>query len=578
MKFVLSLVLLSQIVSLPLLSAMSSTRTDTIDSFSLLKKAIEENDFQAFTLQFDLEKDLSKLNERGETLLHVACSSKALPFIAALIEKGANYQALDSEGFTPLDRAICYGYSNVVQEYVQHGIPLQSAVAKARPIHIAAVRGDVEQLHVLQASGSNLTEEIEIEVTAFNIAVSANQVQFVQELLAMGTYDVTQRGQSLLDNYSPAEVAVASGYVDILRTFLAHQTDVHTSIDNGGDTLLHTAAKYNQAECVEILVQAGADMNVCNYSEQTPLMVAVEEGNYRCIETLIRMNPESVSRDDGTLLCRAVFRNHISCISLLLRLGIQPNWFNEEGKNALYYAIRRRNRRPTELSLQSRALGSFQEPTDDHLLKLSLLLQSWPSTRTSCCADDLTPFHLAMGQNEVGLLRRLIAHSHLLFDTPNLVDLRESRETLILNQLKLRAIYNSLMSQHSDTPNTRNLVTMTMVSEPFRNEILAVFLYEMRYGNLSKSRLLIAAKDFVIHHLALYAQAYVKNAQEEYLTYQAQRRQSVFFNKNTTSELNDEMKDFIEKVTTDYEYTRDLIKEVIDYYVNHPVSGTHQNV
>lgn len=635
MKYLLSLGLLYPFFSLSLLNAMASSSTQLVDSFSELEAAIREDDLQTFKTQFDPIKHLSKSNDRGlsllhqavkagksefmlfllgknapvnardknnqtplhyaariqnetilqvlldnqadfelldfnhDTALHDACSYAEAKCVAALIKKGANYRTINKKGFTPLDLAIFYGYRTVVQEFIQNGIPPQNAVVRSRPIHLAAVCGDLQQLRDLQASGANLNEEIDIEVTAFDIAVRANQIQFVQALLATGSYDVNRRGQAYLENFSPIEIAAARGNTEMLVIFLAHGGDLHAKGNPSGDTLLHIAAENNQKECIEILVQRGADVNGANFSGQTPIMLAVEKGHTEGMESLIRAGVNISGETNGMLLCRAVFLKHISCIQLLLRSGLQPHWLDESGTNALYYAIRRPRGTPTELSWQSTEA-------------LLMLLRSWPSTSNGCCRDKLNPFHLVIQHNEVDLLKLLIAHSHLLSDTPDLAQIRESREILIANLVKLRIIYNLLMSPYSSRPNTRDLASRTLLSEPFLNEIADVFLYEMRYGNLSKSLFLIAAKDFVIHHLALNVQAFVKKAKEECLEYCAKKAKTGLFRggflKDTTPELSDQMIDFIDKVTDDGEYVRGLIREVIDYNINNPVAGTHQSV
>ena len=77
-------------------------------------------------------------------------------------------------------------------------------------------------------------------------------------------------------------------------------------------------------------------------------------------------------------------------------------------------------------------------------------------------------------------------------------------------------------------------------------------------------------------------QDFVKQAKNQCLEHRAKRAKTGLFRSgflvDKTPELSNEMLDFIDKVTTNDEYTRNLIKEVIDLYTNNPVLGARKRL
>ncbi|KAM4060559.1 ankyrin repeat domain-containing protein [Hirsutella rhossiliensis] len=57
----------------------------------------------------------------GHTMLHLACSLGYHRFVAALLARGANYDARDRGGFTPLHMAAMHGHAEIVRRLMLHG-------------------------------------------------------------------------------------------------------------------------------------------------------------------------------------------------------------------------------------------------------------------------------------------------------------------------------------------------------------------------------------------------------------------------------------------------------------------------
>lgn len=98
-----------------------------------------------------------------------------------------------------------------------------------------------------------------------------------------------------------------------------------------GDTPLHLASLYGQAECVRVLLEAGADAGVRDPDASTPLHDAAAGGYTEVVRLLLASDPcLAASRDDDgdTPLHNAARGSHAACAELLLGAGADPRATN----------------------------------------------------------------------------------------------------------------------------------------------------------------------------------------------------------------------------------------------------------
>ena len=66
-----------------------------------------------------------------------------------------------------------------------------------------------------------------------------------------------------------------------------------------GTRPLHVAAIWGDCEAIEVLLDAGADINAKGEHGHTPLMEAVSQGHVRAVELLVNRGAKGVRNDDG---------------------------------------------------------------------------------------------------------------------------------------------------------------------------------------------------------------------------------------------------------------------------------------
>ncbi|XP_065193071.1 uncharacterized protein LOC135824268 [Sycon ciliatum] len=106
---------------------------------------------------------------------------------------------------------------------------------------------------------------------------------------------------------------------------------------------LHAAGNQGSVNCVQYLLDAGADPNVTDRLGKTPLHYASERGRTGCMRHLLdsKANPNQPDNDKRTPLHYATIENKADCVLHLLQAGANPDQGDERGETPLHYASER---------------------------------------------------------------------------------------------------------------------------------------------------------------------------------------------------------------------------------------------
>jgi hypothetical protein len=136
-------------------------------------------------------------------------------------------------------------------------------------MHLAIKQGDMALLQELLKTHNNLLLSYEkIYQSAVFWAAHSNQADMIYYLVGMGA-----DANATYEEDSPLREAVASCAFEAIAALASVGINVNSK-ENDDWTILHIAANWHDADMIEALVRAGADVNVEDDSGLTPLDAA----------------------------------------------------------------------------------------------------------------------------------------------------------------------------------------------------------------------------------------------------------------------------------------------------------------
>lgn len=224
------------------------TRTATLTGAE--KEALESTLIEA--VRADDQAEVQRLLEAGadanvESLsgpIIVAAAVRGnADIVALLIDHGADIEAQNNDGLTPIVEAARNGHLAVVELLLDRGVDVNAK------------------------DGSRLEE------TALFIAAGCNYVEISQLLIDRGA-DVNL-GDAL--GAAPLHHAASRNSVDVADLLIAHGANIDLQ-SNADYTPLHEAVVGNNPDAVKLLIDAGAALNFENNVGRTPMDYAVADG------------------------------------------------------------------------------------------------------------------------------------------------------------------------------------------------------------------------------------------------------------------------------------------------------------
>jgi ankyrin repeat protein len=254
----------------------------------------------------------------AKALQYALREDRHLDTIRLLIEKGADLNARDEEGASPLDNAVWRGALDTIAILLAHGARLNESDTKtgATPINEAAYRGNASivgyllQFHpdlrisdkrgyipldnairmgkedcallLLEAEPKELLTPQFLGKT-MEAAIQKNESDLVRALLGKGA-DPNLGGPN---GASPLEDASLQGHAAIAAMLLDGGALVNRLDPVSGTTALYAAASFGKGEVVKLLLNRGANPTLCGKNRTSPYQAAVENG-FSEVATIIR--------------------------------------------------------------------------------------------------------------------------------------------------------------------------------------------------------------------------------------------------------------------------------------------------
>lgn len=219
--------------------------------------------------------DVNAKNARGSTPLHWAVTDDAK--VRLLLARGAAVNAKLADGRTPLYLAAILGNGHaVLRTLLEHGAdPRLTTGNKRTPLMAAAGRGDVEALRLLIEAKAAVDAADSAGQTALMMAATEGSPAAVRLLLERGA-DArvrTKRNESALGN------AGTAGNAEVVSLLLEHGAEINERNLRGYSPLMLAASSdARPVEVVKLLLAKGADLRFTDDYEETARDLAAKRG------------------------------------------------------------------------------------------------------------------------------------------------------------------------------------------------------------------------------------------------------------------------------------------------------------
>jgi uncharacterized protein len=262
--------------------------------------------------------DVNHINNLGWTALLEAIilsdgGERHRQIVQLLVDHGANINIPDKDGITPLEHARARGFREIEK------ILLVTEQTRGQQLIRAAEAGNLERVEQLLGLGANVEIQDKNGRTALLAAAYQNNLPIANLLVQAGA-DVNKQDNTQQSAYL---IATSEGYLELLKLTLQVGADVHSKDSYNGTGLIRAADRGHveiiqellktdikidhinnlgwtalleaiilgdggarHTEVVQLLVEAGADVNLTDSNGITPLAHARQRGYQQIMEIL----------------------------------------------------------------------------------------------------------------------------------------------------------------------------------------------------------------------------------------------------------------------------------------------------
>ncbi|MCL2720118.1 MAG: ankyrin repeat domain-containing protein [Treponema sp.] len=417
---------------------------------------------------FHGEVDVNAADPNGKTALHYAAERKDAQLVRFFISIGANVNALDHLGQSPLGISILNNDPVVTQILAAAGsdihMPILNNTTAALTAlnqnnsifkailtpnnldstdnsgksvsHLASINGNViavqDIINVSVSSSILVNKRDNLGKNSLDYALerpdSKNHMEIAEQLTLAGAFSenpifgffgpAARSGNYNIrrnEGLAPIHYAVIGDYVGLISFLITKNIDLNIKSTSGA-TALHEAVRIGNIEVITMLVNNGADVNAKDAKGNTPLHTGIPSEVHREVVTLLLQkgaDPNLRDEHGDTPLHIAVMLNRaVNVVQAILNGGSDVNIRNIEGKTPLFIAIQ------------------------DGRTALIPVLLSYGSEIFAADNSGTTPFDVAIRSNE-NIFNLLI--------TSETVNQRDSEgNTMLHTALKARATSNQI--------------------------------------------------------------------------------------------------------------------------------------
>ncbi len=228
----------------------------------------------------------------GDPLMHEIC--KLFPsFVETLFrDLSVPTKIMNHRGETPLFKA---GNAEIVRFLLRHNANINHISSQGdSPLSYAILHKKMEIMEVLISAGADVNFTQHPGCSLLTKASSIGECKTVQLLLDAGASYTPSPHSSGEGPSPPILYAAQFGFKDILEVFFKHDSTSIQQTDMRGHTVLHMAVAAKKTDCVQFLLDKGANIYARSHLGVTPFQLAVEQSWLEGIYLMMNSNPAKI--------------------------------------------------------------------------------------------------------------------------------------------------------------------------------------------------------------------------------------------------------------------------------------------
>ena len=318
--------------------------------------------------------DLDAQDKNGRTALLLACIYRQQEAVQVLLEARSNTNIADNKGNSSLSAAAhSFCRKRIIQAIIDHGANVNAInKEKCTALMRACKQGHSVAIHVLLKAGSDTNIADNFGDTCLMHAVARGcSKKVLQEII---DHDANMNATND-ENNTALMVACRQRHTDAIHGLLKAKSDTNIADEDGGTCLMRAVALNFSKEVLQAIIDHGADVNAQNIYSHTALALACRKRHVDGIHVLLKAgadtnivdnngttcltyavhgdcsmevlqaitdhgaNANATDKDNGTALMWACLKSHVDAIHVLLKVESDTNIADKNGNTCLMHAV-----------------------------------------------------------------------------------------------------------------------------------------------------------------------------------------------------------------------------------------------
>jgi ankyrin repeat protein len=239
---------------------------------SPLYHAVLNNNNDALQLLINLGIDVNLSDDNMQPLCK-AVEMKNIPIIDTLIKSGVDINKPDSNGLTVLYYAVLNEDIDAIHLLFEKGAKINEPDSSILPLIKAIEMKNIPIIDILIKNGADINKSFNYGDTLLTYAIKFYSIDTIKLLIEKGA-DVNKPNSY---GNTPLHFAVLTNKIDVIKLLFEKGAKINKSDYLNRNTSLHMALENTLSiEIADKLIDFGADVNIKNKRDETPLDLAIK--------------------------------------------------------------------------------------------------------------------------------------------------------------------------------------------------------------------------------------------------------------------------------------------------------------